>query len=490
MKLPFSFRSLARLTAIAAALVAIAAAAFFQDRWLPAAGRLLGRDAEVDNHTELAKSKIGNTSHDPATEAANAHEGESAEEHAAHAGEADGDHEAAASFHLSKQAEANIDMRLAKVEIGQFERTVSVPAMIVERPGWSETQVAAPLTGVVTRIRAMQGETIAPGQPLFDLRLTHEEVVEGQSQFLRAIEELDVVRREIARLQKVADEGAIAGKNLLERKYEQQKLEAILHSQRQALLLHGLTPEQTDEIAAKRTLVKEITVSAPRRGDDRSGSESGRLQQIEDLKVSEGQHVKVGDTLCVLADHSTLYIQGKAFSQDMPLLSEAVENNWTLTAVINGGTPQQQTVPGLRIVYLANKIESESRAFAFYVELPNQLLRTRQDADGRRFSSWRFKPGERVDLKAPVEKWSDRIVLPVDAVVREGAECYVFEKVGEGLMRRAVRVEYSDQYSAVIANDGALTLGAMAVVSGSYQVHLAMKNAAGGAPDPHAGHMH
>jgi hypothetical protein len=30
----------------------------------------------------------------------------------------------------------------------------------------------------------------------------------------------------------------------------------------------------------------------------------------------------------------------------------------------------------------------------------------------------------------------------------------------------------------------------MVVVSGTYQVHLAMKNKAGGGPDPHAGHNH
>ena len=56
--------------------------------------------------------------------------------------------------------------------------------------------------------------------------------------------------------------------------------------------------------------------------------------------------------------------------------------------------------------------------------------------------------------------------------------------------RRTVRVEYRDQYSVVIANDGTLTPGKMVIVSGSYQVHLAMKNKAGGAPDPHAGHNH
>jgi hypothetical protein len=81
-------------------------------------------------------------------------------------------------------------------------------------------------------------------------------------------------------------------------------------------------------------------------------------------------------------------------------------------------------------------------------------------------------------------------VLPVNAVVQDGPESYVFEENDGHFDRRAVRVEYRDENSVVLANDDALTLGKKIIVSGSYQVHLAMKNKAGGAPDPHAGHNH
>src|SRR3712207_7858428 len=62
-------------------------------------------------------------------------------------------------------------------------------------------------------------------------------------------------------IEKVTD-GAIAGKSLLERKYEQQRQEAILHAQRQALLLHGLSEaqvnrseEHTSELQSRQYLV-------------------------------------------------------------------------------------------------------------------------------------------------------------------------------------------------------------------------------------------
>lgn len=399
-------------------------------------------------------------------------------------------HDEASAMRLSQNAQANVGLRVAKVELKPFERTITVPGLVVERPGRSEMQVATPLTGVVTRIWPLQGETVTAGQPLFDLRLTHEEVVEAQAEFLRTAEELEVLRREVQRLAKVAADGAIAGKSLLERTYEQQKLEAAFRAQRQRLLLHGLSQTQVDQIATKRELLGVFTVSAPADNGDAPNPQVPCQLQVEELKVTVGQHVKAGDPLCILADHCRLYIQGMAFEQDIAALQKIVAADGRLTAVLESEGPERKRVPGLAIVYLANKVQPDSRAFLFYVELPNEELPPRQGPDGRRFSAWRFKPGQRVDLLVPVDRWTERIVLPVAAVVQDGPEAYVFEGNDGHFDRRAVRVEYRDPDWAVIANDGTLVPGKMVVVSGAYQMHLALKNKSGAAPDPHAGHNH
>jgi biotin carboxyl carrier protein len=466
---------------------------------------------------QLAASSLGgarpahaeNDGHDHANEAPDAHaNGEAGHDHAAeapgahggdeddHASESPGEkvpdhkHIEAEAVKLSQAAQANVGLQLAKVELRPFERTITVPAIIVERPGRTNIQVAATLTGVITRVWPMQGESVTPGQPLFDLRLTHEEVVEAQAEFLRTAEELDVVQREIDRLEKVAADGVVSGKTLLERKYEKQKLQAAQRSQRQRLLLHGLSTQQVDDILAKRTLLSGLTITVPEQSGEAAKDASARLLQVQELKVEKGQHVKAGDSLCVLADHSVLFIQGKAFEQDAPVLDKATNSDWRVTAVTDANGQSRQTVPDLPLLYVASKVEPESRAFLFYVQLPNKLIRNRQTPDGHRFSAWQFKPGQRAELLVPVERWANRIVLPVNAVVQDGPESYVFEKNDGHFDRRSVRVEYRDQFSAVIANDGTLTPGKMIIVSGSYQVHLAMKNKAGGAPDPHAGHNH
>ena len=101
-----------------------------------------------------------------------------------------------------------------------------------------------------------------------------------------------------------------------------------------------------------------------------------------------------------------------------------------------------------------------------------------------------YRPGQRTQLLIPVETWSERIVLPVAAVVQEGAEAYVFTANGDHFDRRTVHVEYKNQLSVVIANDGSLFPGDAVALSGARQLQLALKNRAGGTIDPHAGHNH
>ena len=81
-------------------------------------------------------------------------------------------------------------------------------------------------------------------------------------------------------------------------------------------------------------------------------------------------------------------------------------------------------------------------------------------------------------------------VLPVEAVAQDGPESYVFELNDGHFDRRAVHVEYRDQESVVIVNDGALRLGATVAVTSAHQMQLSLKIKAGGGVDPHAGHNH
>lgn len=421
---------------------------------------------------------------------------EHADDHDAdHAGEDEHDHSHAGhveetSIELSAAGLKNIGYRPMTVKLETYTRRMNVPAIVVERPGRTQIQISAPLTGIVTKIYYVRGAAVAPDEPLFDIRLTHEELVTAQSNLIRTAQSLEVVEREIARLNSIGD-GIIAGKRILDQEYEKQKLQASLTAERQALLLHGLTETQIDGILQSRQLFQSITVRAPGHVDDEPGCTDEHLFHMQSLPVNVGQQVQAGETLGVLADHCELYIEGQAFEDDGARLRDAAREGWDVSASLLVGDHETDRIAGLKVMYVADHIDPESRAFRFYLTLPNEIaLDQTPQQGGPRFIEWRFKPGQRMELHVPVERWEGRIVLPIKAIVDAGAETYVFQQNGHHFDRVPVHVEYRDQQYAVVANDGSIFPGAVVAAQGAYDMNLTLKNKSGGGIDPHAGHNH
>jgi len=400
-------------------------------------------------------------------------------DHADHAAHGEDD-----ALTLTDQARKTIGLTEGKVTISTFARTIGVPGMVVERKGRSRFTIIAPLTGYLTKIQVTEGDAVSPEQLLFELRLTHEELVQLQADLLKTTTEVDVVRREIARLEGIGPEGLIPTKTILERKYELQKLEAVLESQRQALLLHGLAESQVEQILASRTLLHTVAVRAP--AEPPLPAHATLL--VQELLVEQGQHVNAGDTLAILVDHETLLIEGEAFEQDLPRIVTAAKEKRPVTAVLETKSGPATRLDGLALASVSSRVDPESRALHFYVTLPNEQVAAGSGDD--RFVTWRYKPGQRMQLLVPVEEWRDRIVLPPEAVAQDGLEHYVFMTHGDHVHRQPVHVEYRDPTAVVIADDGALSPGDQIAMTAAQQLQLALKNRSGGAIDPHAGHNH
>lgn len=406
------------------------------------------------------------------------------------------------TLELSPQALQNIGLQIAPATLSSFERRITIPGMVVQQPGRTSTRVVAPLTGIISRVHVIAGEALAPGKPLFDLRLTHEDLVQAQVDFLKTLEERDVALREIARLKPLYEKGIIPQKTLLEREYEQDRLNASYKAQRQALLLHGLSAAQVQEILERRQLISQVTVLLPEGGTPLpraiilpvAGAAPEQLPAtacriVEELKVQPGQLVAAGDTLCLLADLSQLYIEGKGFEQDAAAVLGATGHHWKLVGVLEMPGQPVARLEELEILYVADKVDPESRTFSFYIRLSNQVQRDNTQ-EGHRFLNWRFKPGQRVQLLVPVERWERKLVFPATAVAQDGVETYVFVSRGGKLERRAVQLLYHDRTQVVLQSDGAVFPGEEVALTGASQLQMALKNKASGPLDLHAGHHH
>ena len=388
-------------------------------------------------------------------------------------------------------ARKGLGLKFLKVTRSDEQRTISIPAVLAERPGKSEVEVAAPLTGIVTKVHIVQGESVEPGQPLFDLRITHADLLDAQTEFLRSLEELDVANREVARLTKLTDQGTVPGQRLLQIQYEQEKLVASVKVERQALILHGLVADQVATIEKDRTLLPQLTVSVPNATGLAPRADGVPTLVAEYLHVTPGSFVQAGDKLCVLSDHAELYIEGKAFEQDVAPLTAALRAGTRLSATFERGDDAGERLDNLELLFVANRVDRQSRTVDFYLRLPNEPASTRRIGDSHRFVDWRYRPGRRLHVHLPVETWSQQIVLPASAVVDEGIDSQVF--VRDGFKFRRVRVVVRDRNPerVVLADNSDLKPGDVVVTQGAIQLHLALKlQASGGADAGHHGHSH
>jgi membrane fusion protein, heavy metal efflux system len=429
--------------------------------------------------------------------------------HDDHAGHGHDGHSETNSLELSAQAMANVGLTpesLRPIALQTFHRMMTVPGIVVERPGRTRIEVSTPMAGVITKVFAVEGEAIQPGTPLFDIRITAEELVDSQTELLKTLGDLDVELKEITRITTLVETGAVPQKTLLERQYAKEKLKNLLIAQREALRLHGLSESQIEDISKHRKLFRELRIVAPAPGMKSTDIQLTRSEivpasymadntepmvalVITTMPVHLGQTVASGTTLAQLVDYSELAIEGRAFERDAGLLSAVTKNKWRLSVLFEG-TDQRQLIEDLELIYSSNEIHVDSRTLSFYVRLPNEIVQRGPSSNGHEFVEWKHRPGRRVQLLVPVEELKEQIVLPVEGVAREGAESYVFQQNGGHFDRIAVNVKYRDERVAVIANDGAVFPGDVVARTGAHQMQMALKNKSGGGVDPHAGHNH
>lgn len=382
---------------------------------------------------------------------------------------------------LSRQARKNLGLTSQAVRIEDYWRKVQIPGMLVHRTGQSDRAVTSPAASVVERVYAFEGDTVAPGAPLLRLRLFSEQLQDTQSELFTAAREIELLQEQHQRLRSAVEEGAVAQSRLIELENQLRRQEVLVQAARQELLTGGLTAAQIEQ-AADGNFISAIDVVAPPthvRESEQSdveraaylplvsgnGEQSESVQsaslawEVQELKVELGQQVQAGQLLVQLANHRLLYIEGHAFKQESPYLERAAAEGRAIEVEFAEDAPNswpalEQT---FEIRHLSNSIDPTSRTFAFYIPLINQSRAYK--SDGETFLVWRFRPGQRVRLLVPVERFEDVIVVPREAVVREGPDAFVFRQNGDLFDRVAVHVLHEDRSKIVIANDGSIAPG-------------------------------
>jgi len=381
---------------------------------------------------------------------------------------------------LSPTAARNIgldDSAVATVEVTDFYKSFSVPAVIVERPGFSTITVPSPVSGVITKIYHEAGVAVEPGEPLFDILLNQQESVRAQTEFLMLLQKRNINAGE---LERAGLDPLFIPRQRRELEYEKIQIDSEISIQENLLLLQGLTEADiTETLKNNGTIIRTVTVYVPPFQSEENvasmahAGEEEHAFSKEELFVSVGQNIAVGEALCLLTDYCKLAIKGKVFAVNERVLVEALNSHRRVTATFEGNG-NRDIVEGLRVRSIDNRIDTASGTLFCYVDLRNRFTdyEVNGESHPRRYIKWHFKPGQRCELHVEVEPLPNCIVLPIDAVAKDVHEMYVFEWVGNEDDRKIwrktpVHVIHRTKDVVVIANDGSIFPSAQVAARGA-----------------------
>ena len=413
-----------------------------------------------------------------------------------------------AEIALSPTAAKNIglgDSTITKVKVVDYYKSLSFPAIVVERPGFSTITVPSPVSGVVTKIHHETGVAVEQGEPLFDILLNQQELVKAQTEFLALLRKREINAAELKRLADLDPQ--IVPRQRRELDYEKIQIDAEIGIQKNVLLLQGLNENDvTESLEKSGTMIRTMTVFAPPFENEESiastahADEEEHIFTIDELFVTVGTNIDVGESLCRLTDYCKLAVMGKVFAVNEKELVRALTAKSRVAATFEGHG-SRETVGDLALRSIDNKIDATGGTLFCYVDLKNRFTsyEVGTESNLRRYIQWHFKPGQRCELNIEYEPLPGCIVLPVGAVARDFQEMCVFEWVGnEGdkkiWRKKLVHLIYQTKDVVVIANDGCVVPGAKVATKGASFILAALEAATtkstGGGGIQHGDHVH
>jgi RND family efflux transporter MFP subunit len=332
--------------------------------------------------------------------------------------------ESGTTVELTEDEQKTAGIQTAKV----VRRNVSAPLIAPGRVEEAETQLATVSARIGGRIDKLYvdftGESVRRGQAI--ALIYSPEVVAAAEEYKLALESLERLGPD-----------ALAG--------AQQQAKELVDASRRRLELWGLTAQQISAIRKSEQPQIHITIHSPVSGT------------VTERKVTEGQYVKEGDPLLVVADLSTVWVKADVYEADVPRVrpNQPVE--------ISGESMPDRKLRG-RIGFIEPMLNEQTRTVAVRMQVPNPGLRLR--------------PGMFVTATLQPSMAKRQLAVPRTAVVRGGTKDIVYVAKANGVFEgREVKLGAAGQdYYAVLSG---LKEGESVVTQGNFLLDSQSRLASG-----------
>ena len=277
--------------------------------------------------------------------------------------------------------------------LAEVSGSLRVPGR-VEADETRVTRVGSPVTGRITELDVLEGQTVKRGQVIASLHST--ELSHSQLEFLKAYSQQQLAHRAAARAKQLLKADVIGEAELQRREAELVQATAELSSAHDELKVLGMEEEAIGKLQATRTVNSLSHIVASRDGT------------VLERKVTVGQVVQSTDTVVVLADLSHLWLVA-----DLP---EQTAGN---IAVGKSVEAEIAALPGHvikgKLAYVSATVNPETRTVRIRMDLPNP--------------NGGYKPAMLATMVL-LDSAEKQYVIPSSAIVREENREHVFVQTG------------------------------------------------------------
>jgi len=327
---------------------------------------------------------------------------------------------------------------LAQLKLAEVGRAaVAETLRVAGRIDFDEQRLArigATVTGRVTQIDALLGQSVGKGEVL--ARLNSSELSSQQLAYLKARAQLELNRRNAERAKALFEADVIGAAELQRRESEFQISLAETRAASDQLQLLGVSPAAIDRLAKHGAVDSVTPVVATMNG------------VVVERKLAQGQVVQPADALFVVADLSRLWAVAQVPEQQVSQVKTGQSVSIEVPALGN------EKLVG-KLIFVGQTIDPETRTVLVRTELDNR--------DGR------LKPAMLASMLIEA-KPIERLVVPASAVVRENDEDHVFVGEGDGAFR-LVKVKLGPEQGGVRVLQAGLKGGEKLVVDGAFHLN-------------------
>jgi RND family efflux transporter MFP subunit len=221
---------------------------------------------------------------------------------------------------------------------------------VVQANAYRTTPVVSLVGGILRRVSAELGQNVSQGQTL--AVVFSDELAMAQSRYLNALADLDEHHKHHARTVRLVEIGAASREELEQATTKLRTAESEVASQRQRLILLGLSERRIAQLKTPAQVSSEVSLPAPVSGN------------VISRTANPGEVIQADKEILRIADLSSVWVMGQVYEKDLGKV-----------VVGNGASITSDAYPGRvfrgRVSYVDPTLDPATRTAQARIELAN-----------------------------------------------------------------------------------------------------------------------